>query len=48
MIRMTKPRRMRWAWERREMYTGFWRETKKERDHWEDLHAGERIILKRS
>jgi hypothetical protein len=43
---MSKPSRMRWPWEGRYMYPGFWRESKKERDHWEDLYVGERIILK--
>jgi hypothetical protein len=30
---------------RRGMDIGFWRESRKERDHWEDLDIGERIIL---
>jgi len=32
-------------WERRDMYTGFWREDPKERDLLEDLGVDERIIL---
>jgi hypothetical protein len=28
------------------MYIGFWWERQKERDHWEDLDVGKRIILK--
>jgi hypothetical protein len=28
------------------MYTGFWRESQKERDHYKDIKVGWRIILK--
>jgi hypothetical protein len=28
------------------MRIGFWWEGQKERDHWEDLYIGERIILR--
>jgi hypothetical protein len=28
------------------MHIGFWWERQKERDHWEDLDVGKRIILK--
>jgi hypothetical protein len=31
---------------RRGMHVGFWWESQKERDHWEDLDAGGRIMLK--
>jgi hypothetical protein len=30
---------------RRGMYIGFWWESQKRRDHYEDLDVGERIIL---
>jgi hypothetical protein len=31
---------------RKEMRVGFWWKSQKERDHWEDIHAGGRVILK--
>jgi hypothetical protein len=34
------------AWGRGEMFTGFWLGGLKIRDHWDDLGAGERIILR--
>jgi hypothetical protein len=37
---------MQLAWEGREMHTKFWRENLKEREHYEDLGIGGRIILK--
>jgi len=33
------------AWFRGEVFTGFWLESPKVRDHWEDLSVGGRIIL---
>jgi len=44
-------RRMRWAGHvarrgRQEVYTGFWREHLRERDHLEDPSVGGRIILR--
>jgi hypothetical protein len=47
-----KSRRVRWGgnvdcMERRGMYRGFWWESHNERDSYEDIHAGGRIILKR-
>jgi hypothetical protein len=33
------------AWERGEVFTGFWVEGLTERDHWEDLGIGRRITL---
>jgi hypothetical protein len=51
IIRMMKSRRMRWAGHvarigRRGTYIEYWWESQKERDHWEDLDVGGRIILK--
>jgi hypothetical protein len=51
VIGMEKSRRIRWAelvarMEIRGMGVGFWWESQKEGDHYEDLDAGERIILK--
>jgi hypothetical protein len=48
---MIKSRRMIWVGHvarigRRGMYFGFWRKRQKERDHWEDLDAGGRMMLK--
>jgi hypothetical protein len=34
------------AWERVEVFTGFWLGGLKSRDHWEDLGVGRRIILR--
>jgi hypothetical protein len=31
---------------RGEVFTGFWLEGRKERDHWEDLGVGRRITLR--
>jgi hypothetical protein len=50
IIRMLKSRRMRWTGHAtrmgREMYLGFWWESQKERDHWEDLDVAEKEIIK--
>jgi hypothetical protein len=50
-MRMFKSRRMRWAGHvarmgRRGMYKGYWWESQKDRDHWEDQDVGGWIILK--
>jgi hypothetical protein len=51
IVRMIMLRMMRWAghvaymW-RRGMRTGFWWESQNEKDHYEDLAVGGRIILK--
>jgi hypothetical protein len=53
IVRVIKSRRMRWAGhvermgERRgKVFTGFWLEGPKVRDHWEDLSVGGRITLR--
>jgi hypothetical protein len=51
IIRITKPRRMRWAGHvarmgRRGMHVRYWWENHKERDHYEDQGIGGWIILK--
>jgi hypothetical protein len=51
IIRIIKSRRMRWAGlvarlRRRGMHIGYWRESQKERDHWEDQDVGGWTILK--
>jgi hypothetical protein len=33
------------AWEKGEVFTGFWFEVPKVRDHWEDVGVGRRITL---
>jgi hypothetical protein len=50
IVRIIKSRRMRLAGHvarmgRRGMHIGFWWESQKERDHYEDLDVGARIIL---
>jgi hypothetical protein len=50
-IRIIKSRKMRWTGNiaqirRREMYIGYWWESQKERDHWEDQGVAEWTILK--
>jgi hypothetical protein len=48
IIRLLKSRRMRWAgngehgneWEQRGIHTGYWWESEKERDHYEDQDIG--------
>jgi hypothetical protein len=52
IIIMIKSRRMRWAGHvarmgRRGMHMGYWWETQKKRDHWEDQDVGGWTILKR-
>jgi hypothetical protein len=51
IIRMSKSRRMRWAWHvarmgKRGVHIGFWWKIQKERDHYEDLDLSGRIILR--
>jgi hypothetical protein len=51
IIRMIKPRRMRWAGHvarmgRKGMHRGYWWEIEKERDHWQDQNVGGWTILK--
>jgi hypothetical protein len=50
IIRMIKPRRMRWAGHvarmRRGMHIGYSWESQMERDHWEDQDVGGWTILK--
>jgi hypothetical protein len=50
-IRLIKSRRMRWAGHvarmgRRGMHTGYWWESQKESDHWEDQDESGWTILK--
>jgi hypothetical protein len=42
---MIKSRRMKWTWHvarmgRGEMHIGYWRESRKEEDHWKDQGVG--------
>jgi hypothetical protein len=37
---------MQHEWERRGIHIRFWWESRKERDHWEDLDVDERIVLR--
>jgi hypothetical protein len=51
IVRVIKSRRMRWAGHvarmgRRDVFTGFWLEGPKARNHWEDLSVGGRITLR--
>jgi hypothetical protein len=51
VIRMVKSRMMRWAGHvarmgRSRMHIGFWWESQKVKDHWEDLDVGGWTILK--
>jgi hypothetical protein len=51
IIRVINSRSMRWTGHiarmgKRGMHIGFWLESQKERDHYEDLDVGGRIILK--
>jgi hypothetical protein len=51
IIRIIKPRRMRWAghvarMREKGMHVGFCWESRKERDHYKDLDVGGRIILR--
>jgi hypothetical protein len=49
IIIMIKPMRMRWqghvaCMERRGMHIGFWWESQKEKDHWENIEVGGRML----
>jgi hypothetical protein len=51
IIRVIKSRRMRWTgmqheWRRGGMHIGYWWESQKERDHWEDQDVDGWTILK--
>jgi hypothetical protein len=51
IIRMIKSKRVKWAghvarWGRRGPHIGYWWESQKKTDHWEEKDVGERIILK--
>jgi hypothetical protein len=51
IIRIIKLKRVRLAWKvacmgRRGMHVGFWWESQKERDHYEDLDVGGKIVLR--
>jgi hypothetical protein len=48
IVRVIKPRRMRWAGyvaRMGEVFTGLWLGSLKVRDHWEDVGVGGRITL---
>jgi hypothetical protein len=51
IIRIIKSMWIRWAWRvarmvRRGMHIGYWWESQKVRDHWEDLDVGGMVTLK--
>jgi hypothetical protein len=46
IIRMIKPRRMRLSGHVAGMHIGYWSESQKVRDHWEDLDVGGWTLLK--
>jgi hypothetical protein len=51
IVRMIKSRRMSWVGQvgsmgSREMFAGFWWESQKERDHYEDLYVSGKIIFR--